>query len=288
MARMRYVKPEYWTDSKIIKLGPWARSLYIGSWNFAICEVGHLDDDAMALKLKVLPADPIDADEVLEEIVAAGRIVRKTLPDGRTYLVIPRLPNHQKTETRWGTRCPYCAAEAPTTKPAETQPSTSDLSEPRQRSVEVPDTLPFSAQEGIGGEGIGKGAKRPPAATAPRKKRKPPEPKSRAQDTTPPGMVAAAVYDHSGGFLNFIAVRGVAAKLLAKDLTVPQVTKAMCFAYDKGKPLTVEVVGQVINGKTPGSSAVMNGVSGHVDLAAPENVPPPRRDPFANRTEGIP
>src|SRR6187549_3547836 len=103
MARMRYVKPEYWTDSKIIKLGPWARLLYIGSWNFAICEVGHLDDDAMALKLKVLPADPIDADEVLEEIVAAGRIVRKTLPDGRTYLVIPRLPNHQKTETRWGT-----------------------------------------------------------------------------------------------------------------------------------------------------------------------------------------
>jgi hypothetical protein len=72
VARMRYLKPEFWTDSKVIRMSPFARLLFQGSWNFALCDAGHLDDDALALKLKVLPADPVNADELLEEVIATG------------------------------------------------------------------------------------------------------------------------------------------------------------------------------------------------------------------------
>lgn len=137
MARMRYLKPELWTDSKVVRMSPWARLLFIGSWNFALCEAGHLDDDAMALKLKVLPADPIDADEVLEEVIATGRIVRETLADGRSYLHIVNLGKHQKVDTRWATRCPYCTADG------------SKLTETPESSEE---SHPDSPQEGMGGD----------------------------------------------------------------------------------------------------------------------------------------
>ena len=85
MARMRYIKPEYWTDGAIVALSAWARLFYIGTWNFAVCDAGHLPDDAHGLKLKILPADPVDGVALLEELLTSGRIVRRRLPDGRTY-----------------------------------------------------------------------------------------------------------------------------------------------------------------------------------------------------------
>lgn len=39
MARIRTVKPEFWTDRRMVKLSPLARLLYISSWNFALCEI---------------------------------------------------------------------------------------------------------------------------------------------------------------------------------------------------------------------------------------------------------
>jgi hypothetical protein len=141
MARMRYIKPGFWTDGKIVRLSPFARLLYIGSWNFALCDEGHLDDDALALKLQVLPADPVDADELLAELMAAGRIVRKEMPDGRTYLHAVKLPDHQKVDARWASRCPYCVADTPRNLTA-TPPS----------PPEPADTPATSPQEGIGGD----------------------------------------------------------------------------------------------------------------------------------------
>lgn len=156
MARMRYLKPEFWTDGKVVKLSPWARLLFMGSWNFALCERGHLDDDAMALKLKVLPADPIDADEVLEEVIASGRIKRRQMADGRTYLHVVHLADHQKVDSRWTSRCPYCAHED-SGAPANSPPASPSLSETLPSSEEPPDSHQDSAQEGMGGEGNRRG-----------------------------------------------------------------------------------------------------------------------------------
>lgn len=108
MARIRSVKPDFWTDSKIVRLSPLARLFYIGMWNFAVCDMGHVKDDAEALKLQILPTDDVDGDDLIEELLKAGRIARLDLVGGRTFLHVPRFTDHQNLSERWSPRCPAC------------------------------------------------------------------------------------------------------------------------------------------------------------------------------------
>ncbi|QDG65827.1 hypothetical protein NIBR502772_06000 [Pseudarthrobacter sp. NIBRBAC000502772] len=109
MARIRTIKPDFWTDGNMVKLSPFARLLYIGMWNFTLCDHGHVADDAMKLKLQILPMDNVDIDALLAEIMNQGRVVRVEDGDGRTYLLVKRFEDHQKIDPRWKTRCPACA-----------------------------------------------------------------------------------------------------------------------------------------------------------------------------------
>lgn len=127
MARIRTIKPEFWTDGEIMDLSPYARLLFIGSWNFAMCDFGHVADDPRRLKMQVLPADDVDGIALVDELVSSGRMVRIQV-DGRSFLHIKRFTDHQKTEKRWAPRCPVCAH----TQPRQTSPN---LSEPPRTSA---------------------------------------------------------------------------------------------------------------------------------------------------------
>ena len=94
----------------MIGMSAFARLFYIGLWNFAYCDKGHLPDDAMGLKLKILPADQVDAKELLDEVMDAGRVVRVEA-DQKTFLWMPSFATWQKTDPRWKTRCPACAQQ---------------------------------------------------------------------------------------------------------------------------------------------------------------------------------
>ena len=144
MARIRTIKPDFWTDGKMVKLSPFARLLYIGMWNFTLCDHGHVADDAMKLKLQILPMDPVDVDELLAEIMAQGRVIRVADEDGRSYLLVKRFEDHQKIDPRWKTRCPACA-QVDSLAPVETPVS---IPEPRRDSPEL--TL---GRDGKGWEG---------------------------------------------------------------------------------------------------------------------------------------
>lgn len=108
MPRIRSIKPEFWTDGAIISLPYEARLFYIGMWNFA-CDRGHLSDDPLGLKLKILPADMVNGAELVQQLVDAGRVERVALPDGRSFLSIPRFNDHQRIDTRWNSRCGLCS-----------------------------------------------------------------------------------------------------------------------------------------------------------------------------------
>lgn len=142
MARMRYIKPEFWTDGKIVSLSFAARLLYIGMWNFALCDQGHVEDDALRLKMQIFPADKVDVPGLVEELIQSGRVIRLESPTGATYLHVARLPDHQKVDPRWATRCPACK-------------NADDLTATLPNSPKLSETLPNSPQEGIGGEGRG-------------------------------------------------------------------------------------------------------------------------------------
>lgn len=121
MPRIRSIKPEFWTDGAIIGLPYETRLFYIGMWNFA-CDRGHLSDDPFGLKLKILPADPIDGTVLVQALVDAGRVERVKLPDNRSFLSIPRFNDHQRIDTRWNSRCGLCS-HLDSTNPAETHVS---------------------------------------------------------------------------------------------------------------------------------------------------------------------
>lgn len=143
MARIRTTKPEFWTDGKVVQMSPFARLLFLGSWNFALCDDGHLPDDAYGLKLKVLPADDVDPTALLDELIGHGVIVRGVTSDGRSYLHIRRLRDHQKTDARWTPRCFVCASTSlPETPPASPElPETrASLDETQRDSPKLPET----------------------------------------------------------------------------------------------------------------------------------------------------
>lgn len=102
MPKMRGIKPETWTDEKIVSVSPLARLLFIGMWNYA-CDNGHVDDSPVQLKMRILPADNCNPAELIAELVDAGLLVRK---DG--YLKAENLPEHQKIDLRYLTLCSHC------------------------------------------------------------------------------------------------------------------------------------------------------------------------------------
>lgn len=161
--RIRTIKPEFWTDGDVVDMSFAARLLFIGSWNFSICDRGHVADDAKRLKMQVLPADDVDAGELIEEIIAHGRMERIEV-DGRTYLLIRRFTDHQKIEKRWNPRCPACDGlglnDTPATSPDLSGPLPTSREE-RRASPNLSETPPTSAQEGKGKEGKGREGDKP-------------------------------------------------------------------------------------------------------------------------------
>lgn len=144
--RIRTIKPDFWTDGAMIALSPFARLFYIGTWNFTLCDRGHLPDDAQGLKLRILPADNVDVVAILAELVDNGRIERFGIGD-RTFLRIRRFGDHQKVDPRWKSRCPACRLEE--TLEAETPGDSPELPEPRLTSSAL---LSTGSESAVGGE----------------------------------------------------------------------------------------------------------------------------------------
>jgi hypothetical protein len=94
MSRIRSIHPGLWTDVEFVSLSPFARLLFIGIWN-------ECDDKGMFLwsplhlKMRILPADNIDASELLAEIEAAGNVRRYDV-DGKSYGAVKNFAKFQR------------------------------------------------------------------------------------------------------------------------------------------------------------------------------------------------
>lgn len=98
MARIRTIKPEFFTDEDMVDMTPLARLLYIALWCEADRE-GRLEWKLKTLKWKYLPADDCDIQCIAKELTDAGKIVTYTAEDG-DYAVIPAFNKHQHINTR--------------------------------------------------------------------------------------------------------------------------------------------------------------------------------------------
>ena len=99
MARIRTIKPEFFTSSDILELTPLARLFYIALW----CESdreGLLNWSPKTLKFRYLPGDDIEVEEIAEELIGAGLIVIFTCEDGKELASIPSFKSHQVINNR--------------------------------------------------------------------------------------------------------------------------------------------------------------------------------------------
>lgn len=97
MARIRTIKPEFFTSEDICALSPLARLLYIGTWLEADRD-GRLHWKPKTLKTRYLPNDACEIEAVCDELTTQGVVV--LYGDGLAY--IPKFSEHQIVNPREG------------------------------------------------------------------------------------------------------------------------------------------------------------------------------------------
>lgn len=95
MARIRTIKPEFFTSEDIVALSALARLLYIATWCEADKE-GRLAWKPKTLKMRYFPADTCDIDVLCQELLSADLLV--LYGNGLAY--IPKFRQHQHINAR--------------------------------------------------------------------------------------------------------------------------------------------------------------------------------------------
>ena len=98
MARIRTIKPEFFTSEDIVSLTPLARLFYVALWCEADRE-GRLRWKTKTLKMRYLPDDECDIDALASELTEAG-LVDLYEVDGKVYAEIPSFKDHQVINNR--------------------------------------------------------------------------------------------------------------------------------------------------------------------------------------------
>lgn len=104
LARIRSIKPEFWTDEKIVELKVMTRLFFIGLWNF-VDDEGRCKYSPKRLKLQILPADNADVEKLCAELRRASLINIYSLND-KEYLEICNFNQHQKIDKRTKSKIP--------------------------------------------------------------------------------------------------------------------------------------------------------------------------------------
>ena len=98
MARIRSIKPEFWTAEQVMELSRDARLLFIGLWNFCD-DAGIHPASTKTLKAEVFPADDItsaDVRRMIDECLEQGLVIEYEV-DGRSYWQVTGW-HHQKID----------------------------------------------------------------------------------------------------------------------------------------------------------------------------------------------
>jgi hypothetical protein len=93
VSRIRTIKPDFWTDEKLAECSIAARLLFIGMWNFAD-DCGNLGRSSKKLKMQVFPADAIDCEQLVIELITHGMLTEYSV-SGEKFLQIKNFLKHQ-------------------------------------------------------------------------------------------------------------------------------------------------------------------------------------------------
>lgn len=104
MARIRSIKPEFWTDEKVVEVSAFARLLFIGAWNFCDDD-GRMVYSPKRLKMQIFPSDDVDCAALTVEL-ERQKLVQIYTVDGTDYLQVTGFLKHQKIDKRSASKLP--------------------------------------------------------------------------------------------------------------------------------------------------------------------------------------
>jgi len=89
VARIRSIKPEFWTSSKILECSTNARLLFIGLWNFSD-DTGRHPWQLKQIKAEIYPGDPFTENDILGMLseLSKNNLIMKYLVDSNEYLLV--------------------------------------------------------------------------------------------------------------------------------------------------------------------------------------------------------
>jgi len=149
MARIRTIKPAFWTDEKIVECSIEARLLFIGLWNFADDE-GRMVLSPKRIKMEVFPGDDFtstDIQRMLDEL-ARHRLVIIYTVENVDYMSI-RGWRHQKIDRPNRSVFPAPDDALSTTQPTlfDDQSTTNHPRKGREGKVEEERKIPSVSKE---------------------------------------------------------------------------------------------------------------------------------------------
>lgn len=139
MARIRTIKPEFFTSEDIVSLSPLARLLYIALWCEADKE-GRLVWKPLTFKLRYMPGDDCNIQALCKEILDRGLV--KLYGEGLAF--IPSFSAHQHVNPR----------ESASQLPDHNEQPRVGTRQPRVGTGAILELHPQVGREGKGKEGI--------------------------------------------------------------------------------------------------------------------------------------
>lgn len=124
MARIRSIKPEFWTSAQVVECSMNARLLFIGLWNFCD-DAGRHPFKPKQIKMEIFPGDDISLDTVrgmIDELSANGLVMSYQV-DGEWFLQVKGW-HHQRIDKpqkpKYPDPPPLNSTNAPRTFPPDT------------------------------------------------------------------------------------------------------------------------------------------------------------------------
>jgi|GEM_PF-1050971 len=119
MARIRTIKPEFWTSEQVVECSATARLLFVGLWTFCDDNGIHPASERRA-KMEVFPGDDFTPKQVrgfIDELIRHD-LLNEYEVDGAMYWQVKGFRKHQKIE-KPTYRFPLPDGEQPVAKPSE-------------------------------------------------------------------------------------------------------------------------------------------------------------------------
>lgn len=106
MARIRTIKPDFWSNAQVMECSLNARLLFIGMWNFAD-DKGRMALSPKSIRAQVFPSDNISPEKVLGMLseLSKNDLIFAYVIEGKPYIQITGW-HHQRIDKPQKPKCP--------------------------------------------------------------------------------------------------------------------------------------------------------------------------------------